>query len=425
MFDIKLIREQKEAVLKSMEHRGDAEKKKLVQDVARKDELYRTSLYNLEQMKRQRNEAGLEIAKAKKAGKDAAPTIKKMKRLGDEIIAAEKETERMKADIDAALMRLPNMLHESVPEGVGEEGNVVIKKWGTPKKFAFAPKSHVDMLERLELADMERAGKVAGARFYYLKGPLVLLEMALMRFALDHLVKKGFTPVEPPFMMRRGAYEGVTDLADFESVIYKVQDEDLYLIATSEHPMASMYMGETLPESALPVRFAGVSPCFRKEAGAHGKDTKGIFRVHQFNKVEQFVFCKPEESWKEFEGIVQNVSELFQRLELPYRLVNVCTGDIGSVAAKKTDLEVWMPVQGAYREAASCSNCTDYQARRLGIRYGVEGEKPRGFVHTLNATAVATTRALVAIMENCQVQDGGFAIPAALQPYMGGMKKIG
>jgi len=425
MLDIKMIREEPERVAKNLERRGDKEKLKWLKDLQKNDEAYRKALFDIQEMKHERNAITLEIAKMKKAGKDASFNIREMQKLGKNIVGKEAENRVTKERVDFYLMRLPNILHESVPRGEGEANNVVIKKWGVPKKFTFKPKSHVDILQDLDLADMERAGKISGARFYFLKGSMVLLEMALMRFAIDHLTKKGFTPIEPPFMIRREAYEGVTDLADFGDVIYKIEGEDLYMIATSEHPMASMYMGEVMEEKNLPVKMAGISPCFRKEAGSHGKDTKGIFRVHQFNKIEQFVFSTPDNSWKELDKLVGNVSELFQKLELPYRLVNVCTGDIGSVAAKKIDLEVWMPVQGVYREAASCSNCTDYQARRLGIKYGTEGEKPKGVVHTLNATALATTRALVAIMENYQNKDGSISIPHALHQYMGDIKKIG
>jgi seryl-tRNA synthetase len=425
MLDIRLLREEPEKVAKNLEYRGDKEKTKWIEDALKKDQTYRELLYEIQKMRHERNAIGLEISRMKKAGKEPSFNIREMKKLGKKIAEKEAEARKAKEAADFYLMRLPNLLHGSVPKGKDEGDNVVIKKWGVPRKFKFNPKSHVDIMQDLDLADMERAGKVAGARFYYLKGPLVLLEMALMRYAMDFLVKKGFVPVEPPFMIRRGAYEGVVDMGDFEDVIYKVQDEDLYLIATSEHPMASMRMGEVVPERDLPIRLAGISPCFRKEAGSHGKDTKGIFRVHQFNKVEQFVFCKPEESWKEMDRLVENVGMIFRKLEIPYRLVNVCTGDIGTVAAKKIDLEAWMPVQNGYREAASCANCTDYQARRLGIRYGTEGEKPKGFAHTLNATALATTRTLAAIMENFQDREGSVTIPKVLRQHMNGMKKIG
>jgi seryl-tRNA synthetase len=273
--------------------------------------------------------------------------------------------------------------------------------------------------------DIERAGKIAGARFFYLKNDGVLLDMALMNFALQEMVKKGYKPIEPPFLMRRKPYEGVVALSDFEDVLYKIEDEDLYLIATSEHPMAAMFMDEVLRADELPLKLVGVSTNFRKEAGAHGKDTRGIFRTHQFNKIEQFVFCKPEDSWEIHEELVQNAEDLVQKLGLPYRVVNCCTGDIGTVAAKKYDVEAWMPAQNAYREIISCSNCTDYQARRLNIKYREkEGEPPKGFVHTLNSTAIATGRTIVAILENYQQEDGSVVVPEVLRKYMGGIAKI-
>ncbi|MBC7131192.1 serine--tRNA ligase, partial [Candidatus Bathyarchaeota archaeon] len=252
-----------------------------------------------------------------------------------------------------------------------------------------------------------------------------LLDFALMKFALEHLMEKGYVPIEPPYFMRRKPYEGVIALNDFEENLYKIEGEDLYLIATSEHPIAAMFMDEVLLADELPKKFAGVSTNFRKEAGAHGKDTRGIFRTHQFNKVEQFIFCKPEDSWVLHEELLRNAEELFQKLGLPYRVVNVCSGEIGAVAAKKYDIEVWMPAQGTYREAVSCSNCTDYQARRLNIKYREKpGEPPRGFVHTLNSTAIATGRTIVAILENYQQEDGSVVIPEVLRKYMGGVSKI-
>jgi seryl-tRNA synthetase len=249
--------------------------------------------------------------------------------------------------------------------------------------------------------------------------------MALMNFAIETLTNKGYTLIEPPCLMKREPYEGVTALGDFADVLYKIENEDLYLIATSEHPMAAMHMNEVLKQEDLPLKLAGVSTCFRKEAGAHGKDTRGIFRTHQFNKIEQFIFCTPEQSWQMHEELARNAEELLQKLELPYRMVNVCTGDIGTVAAKKYDFEAWMPAQSAYREVISCSNCTDYQARRLGIRYREkEGAPPKGFVHTLNSTAIATGRTIVAILENNQQEDGTIRVPAALRKYMGDIENI-
>jgi seryl-tRNA synthetase len=312
-----------------------------------------------------------------------------------------------------------------VPVGKDENENVQMRTWGTIPKFSFPVKNHIDLGLNLDIIDVERAGKVTGSRFFYLKREGVLLDMALMSFAMEEITKKGYVPVEPPYLMRREPYEGVTALSDFEDVLYKIENEDLYLIATSEHPMAAMFMNEVLKGEDLPLKLAGISACFRKEAGAHGKDTRGIFRTHQFNKIEQFVFCKPEDSWKLHEELIQNAEELIQKLGLPYRVVNVCTGDIGTVAAKKYDIEAWMPAQNAYREIISCSNCTDYQARRLGIRYREkEGAPPKGFLHTLNSTAIATGRTIVALLENFQQEDGAIVVPKVLRRYMHDIEKI-
>jgi seryl-tRNA synthetase len=309
--------------------------------------------------------------------------------------------------------------------GKDENDNVQVRTWGKIPKFGFEVKDHIQLGLSLDIMDIERAGKIAGARFYFLKREGVLLDLALLNFALEEMVKKGHTPIEPPFLMRRKPYEGVVALSDFEEVLYKVEGEDLYLIATSEHPMAGMFMDEVLMAEVLPLKLAGMSTNFRKEAGAHGKDTRGIFRTHQFNKIEQFIFCRPEDSWKLHEELITNAEDLVQKLGLPYRVVNDCTGDIGTVAAKKYDIEAWMPAQNGYREIVSCSNCTDYQARRLNIRYREkEGEPPKGFVHTLNSTAIATGRTMVALIENYQQKDGSVVVPEVLRKYMGGIKKI-
>ncbi|MEK6853985.1 MAG: serine--tRNA ligase, partial [Nanoarchaeota archaeon] len=285
-------------------------------------------------------------------------------------------------------------------------------------------KSHGELLEQHGLADFERATKISGAGFHFLKGDLVRLELALINFAAAAMEKKGFTLIEPPLMMLRKPYEGVTDLQAFENVMYKIDEgkkdeESSYVIATSEHPIAAMLMNETLNESQLPLKFCGISNCFRREIGSHGIDTRGLFRVHQFSKVEMFAFCKPEQSWQLHEELLKNAEDLLQQLKIPYRVVNVCTGDIGSVAAKKYDIEAWSPRQNNFREVVSCSNCTSYQAAALNIRYhnGSSGEKE--YVHTLNATAIATGRTIVAIVENCQNKDGTITVPDVLLPYVG------
>ena len=294
-----------------------------------------------------------------------------------------------------------------------------------PPGIGFESRSHLEIAERLGLIDTERAGKVAASRFFYLRGELAMLEQAIIQYAIDFMVRKGYTLVAPPLMLRRKPYEGVVDLDDFESVMYKIEGDDLYLIATSEHPLVSMYMDEVMDLRDLPMKLCGISPCFRREIGTHGKYTKGLFRVHSFNKVEQVVFCTPDQSWKLHEELQKNSNQLYEGLGLRCRVVNVCTGDIGSIAAKKYDTDVWM-ADKQYREIGSNSNATDYQARRLNIRYRPgEGKAPVGHVHTLNNTALATSRTMVAILEQHQQRDGSVRVPAKLQRYMNGVKVMG
>jgi len=422
MLDIKLIRENPDIVRKNLQKRNDKEKLTLFEEVISLDAEWRGSLQELEKLKNQRNVISREIAELKKQGKKADEKLKIAKVIPEKIKELEEYVVDLRGRIDSILMRLPNLLHESVPTGVDSSQNEIVKLVGKKPHYDFELKSHVDLLQDLDLADIERAAKTSGARFYFAKNELVMLDLALKKLALDLLIKKGYSPIEPPFMIRRGPYEGVTDLNDFEDVLYKIQDEDLYLIATSEHAIGGMHMNELFEKSQLPLKYAGLSACFRKEAGAHGKDTKGIFRVHQFNKIEQFIFCRPEDSWKLHEELLENAEEIFKKLGLHYRVVNICTGDIGTVAAKKYDIEVWYPVQNDFREVVSCSNCTEYQARRLNIKFDDNGE--RKFVHTLNSTAIATGRALVAIIENYQQKDGSIKIPEVLVPFMNGQKEI-
>jgi seryl-tRNA synthetase len=421
MLDIKLLRETPDVVRADLRKRG--RDVAVVDEVVALDAQWRDGLKRMEELRAERNRSGKLIAEAKKAGHDAKPVMDRMAAVAAELRALEQSVPEAEKRRDLLLRSIPNLMHPSVPVGPDESGNVEVRAWGGKPVHEFAAASHVDLLESLDVADLERGARAAGARFVYLKGDLVLLGRALEFFALSRLAAKGFTAIEPPYMLRREAVEGAVDLADFESVIYKVEAEagqpSLYLIATSEHPIAALHMGEILESSALPLRYAGVSPCFRKEAGAHGKDTKGIFRVHQFSKVEQFVFCAPEDSWKVHEELLKNAEALFQELKIPYRVMNICTGDLGSIAAKKYDVEAWMPVQGAYREVVSCSNCTDFQARRYNTRSRMNPGDPTAFVHTLNSTAIAVQRTLVAILENFQQADGSVAIPNVLQQYVG------
>ncbi|MDR2707637.1 MAG: serine--tRNA ligase [Nitrososphaerota archaeon] len=425
MLDIKLIRENPDVVRANLEKRGNPENLVMLDELVVLDKQWRLNLTRLNDLRRARNLVTVEIAKLKKTGQDAQTQFEKAKEIDVQITSIEKQVTQEEERERNLLLCLPNMLDPTVPLGEDECGNVQVKTWGTIPTFNFQIKNHIDLATELGLVDMERASKVSGARFFFLKNQLALLDLALMSFAMTELSKKGYVAIEPPYMLNKTAYEGVTALADFADVLYKIEGEDLYMIATSEHPMAAMYMNEVLKEQDLPLKLAGLSPCFRKEAGAHGKDTRGIFRTRQFNKVEQFIFCKPEDSVRFHEELLANAEELLQKLELPYRVVNVCTGDIGAVAAKKYDIEVWMPAQNGYREVVSCSNCADYQARRLGIRYREkEGAPPKGFLHTLNSTAIATGRTIVALLENNQNEDGSINVPKVLRKYVNDFEKI-
>lgn len=424
MLDIKLIRQRPEIVRNDLKKRGDAEKLKMLEDLIEYDKQWRKLLTKVNELRHRRKVITTEIARLKKKGEGVSKQLEEAKKIPQEIEKLEKQVDEYKEKADHILLRLPNILHESVPFGKDESENVVVKVVGKPPKFDFEPKNHVEIALNLGLIDIDRAAKVAGHGFYYLKGDLARLDYAIINYTIDFLRKRGYTLIEPPFMMHRKPYLGVTDLDFFGDQLYKLENEDLYLIATSEHPMAATFMDEVISKEDLPIKFVGVSPCFRKEVGAHGKYTKGLFRVHQFNKVEQFIFCLPEDSWKFHEELQKNSEDLYQGLGLHFRVVNVCTGDIGIIAAKKYDIEVWM-ADGTYREAGSNSNCTDYQARRLKIRYREkEGQAPAGFVHTLNNTALATSRTMIAILEQYQQKDGSVIIPEALRPLTGGIERL-
>ena len=424
MLDIKLIREHPEIVRNDLKKRGDLEKLKMLDDLIEYDKHWRKLLTEVNELRHRRKVVTAEIASLKKRGEDVSRQMEEAKRIPQDIKKLENQVAEYREKVDLILLRLPNILHESVPFGKDESENVVVKIVGKPPKFDFKQKSHVEIALNLGLIDFDRAAKVAGHGFYYLKGDLARLDYAIINYTIDFLRKRGYTLIEPPLMMRKKPYLGVTDLEFFGDQLYKLQNEDLYLIATSEHPMAATFMDEIIDKKDLPIKFVGVSPCFRKEVGAHGKYTKGLFRVHQFNKIEQFIFCLPEDSWKFHEELQKNSEDLYQGLGLHFRVVNVCTGDIGIIAAKKYDIEVWM-ADGTYREAGSNSNCTDYQARRLNIRFREkEGQAPAGFVHTLNNTALATSRTIIAILEQYQQKDGSVMIPEVLRPLMGGIEKL-
>ncbi|PKG31992.1 serine--tRNA ligase [Methanoregula sp.] len=421
MLDIKFVRASPDVVKADLTKRNDLAKIAWVDELLAKDARSRELKVETDQLRQRRNTIARDINAAKKAGQDAQPLMAEAAALPQKIKEHDAEQEEIRTRIREIQMRLPNILHESVPIGNDDSENVEVKRVGIPRTFSFEVKNHGQLAAEKGWADFERAAKTSGAGFYFLKGNLVLLDMALQRYAIDLLEEKGYTPVIPPFMINRTSYEGVTDLGDFEKVMYKIDGDDAYLIATSEHPIGAMYQDEIFEEKDLPLRLAGISPCFRREIGAHGLDTKGLFRVHQFTKVEQFVFCKPEDSWPIHEELLANAEEIFCGLGLPYHVVNICTGDIGTVAAKKYDIEVWMPRENAYKEVVSCSNCTSYQAVRLNIRVRDKSDfESKQHLHTLNSTAIATSRVIRAILENNQQEDGSVIIPEVLRPYMNG-----
>jgi len=422
MLDIKFVREHADAVRNDLRKRKDEEKLSWVDDVLAKDEEWRKLKGLADNLRSSRNKLSQQVNEVKKAGGDIAPLLDEVKLIPQRIKEHEERMTALEADIKNILMRLPNIMHDSVPYGADDSGNVVIKTFGKKPEFTFPPRNHTEIIESLGIVELERAAKIAGSRFYFLKGDLAMLDFALQLYAMEFMSGRGYLPVIPPHMMNRSAYEGVTSLADFEDVLYKIEGEDLHLIATSEHPLTAMYKDEVLDASALPVRLVGVSPCYRKETGSHGKEEKGIWRVHQFMKVEQIIICKPEDSWRLHEELITNAIDFFSSLGLHFHQILICTGDLGIVAAKKYDLEAWIPSVGAFKEVVSGSNCTAYQAVRLNLKYR-DGNDNK-WVHTLNSTCVATSRALVAILEQNQQEDGSVVIPEPLRKYVGGKERI-
>ena len=392
----------------------------IVQDKERRELLTQNQV-----LKRKRNVFSKQIGITRKRGGDSSSILEEMKILSRDITDSDEKSKKIEYQLYSQLQNVPNMMHDSVPTGEDFSSNVEIRRWGNIPKFSFEPRDHVTLSENNNLVDTKRAGKVAGSRFYFLKRELVRLNYALISFALDFISSKDYNLIQPPYLMNRNSTSGGVILSDFEDVIYKIDDEDLYLIATSEHALAAMHQSEIFSLDDIPKRYAGVSPCFRKEAGAHGRDTKGIFRVHQFEKVEQFVYSRPEDSWEEFEIMLGHVEEFYQALEIPYRIMLLSSGDMGKVAAKTYDLEAWFPAQMNYKEIVSCSNCTDYQSRRLGIKFRYKPHEESHLLHTLNSPLVATERTLIAILENYQQEDGSIRVPKVLQPYANGLEVIG
>jgi seryl-tRNA synthetase len=423
MLDPRLLREDPEAIVKSVRKRGSLDKLPLIDEGVECDKEWRSLKTQVDELRHKQNALNAEIAELRNQGRGISEKLGEVKGIPDTIGSLEAKASEKQARLNKILMSIPNILHETVPIGADETMNPVAREWGKKPEFDFVPRHHQDVLVELGMLDMERAAKVAGARFSFLKGDAVRLEHAIMQYAVDFLTKRGFTAVEPPFMLNRAAYEGVVNIDDFGPVIYKIEGEDLHLIATSEHPLVSMHSDEILESASLPLRYCGLSPCFRVEAGAHGKDTKGIFRSHQFYKVEQVIFSKPEDSWTLHEELVSNAEGIYQSLGIPHRVIILCSGDTGFMSAKTYDLEAWLPGQQKYREMASASNVTDFQSRRLRIRYRGKQNEPTKLVYTLNSTAVVT-RTLVAIVENFQHKDGSVSIPPPLVPYTGGIEEL-
>lgn len=410
--------------------RADFDKRKLpheaIDAVIQADQEWRRLLHATDQLRREKNEAARGIAQAKKDRDEqkAQSILQQVAKLGDDISKMEQKTADALQHRDRLRMRIPNILHHDVPISDDETGNTTHSVHGTKPVFDFDVRTHNELIEMNHWVDLKRAAKITGSRFYFLKGDLARLEFALQQYAVEFLRSRGFTFVQPPVMMNRTAYEGVTDLGDFETVMYGIEPDKYFMIATSEHPLTAMYMNETIPEEKLPLRLVGVSSCFRREVGSHGITDAGIWRVHQFTKVEQIVISRPEDSWTLHEELLTNCIDLWNSLGLHFEVVNICSGDMGTVASKKYDLEAWIPGAHQYKEVVSCSNCTDYQANRLDIRYGTPGHPNQPIVHTLNSTAVATSRALVAIMEQNQQADGRVSIPVVLRPMMGGQERL-
>ncbi len=421
MLDPKLIKEKPQIIRDMLKARSvDFDLDALIEF----DQKRREFIIKTDELRKKKNQVSLEISQKKKAGEDTSSILDDMKNVSVELSKLESEQETIESKYSRLALTIPNLIHKSVPVGVDESANKEIRKWGNIPNFNFKINDHIDISENLDLVDLERAAKVAGARFYYLKNDLVRLNQSLIHYALDFLAKKEYSLIQPPYMINRESMEGVVIADDFEDVIYKVEKEDLYMIGTSEHAMAAMHSKEIIEGKNLPLRYAGISPCFRKEAGAHGRDQKGIFRVHQFDKVEQFVFSRPEDSWNEHEKMLAVTEEFYQKLEIPHKVMLLSTGDMGKVSAKTYDIEAWMAGQNAYREIVSCSNCLDYQARRLKIRFRDKTNEDTQYLHTLNSTLIATSRILVSIMENFQTKDGHIRIPQILQSYMGNQKEI-
>ena len=419
MLEMKVFREDSKAVFEDLKRRNMSDD--IAKRIIQMDQEWRELIDEGNKLRSQRNRISREIGELKKKGKDGSDLLGEMAKIKKGLMGNESKTKETLASREEARMRVPNLLDSEVPQGQSKHDNRELSLHGKKKKTKTS-RPHQEVMELVGGVDLKRAANVTGRRFYFLTGDLARLEMALINYAIDVLCERGYSLTIPPFMMNREAYEGVVDLNDFEDVMYKIEDRDLYLIATSEHPMTSRFKNEIIEIKNEPLRYAGISTNFRKEVGAHGMSDRGIWRVHQFAKVEQVIICKPDDSQKLHDELITNAKHIFEGLEIPFRVVDICTGDIGTVAARKFDLEAWMPSSQQWKEVVSASNCKSYQSVRLNMRH----RTPEGteFPHTLNATAIATTRALASILENHQQADGSVAIPKALQKWMGNQELI-
>jgi seryl-tRNA synthetase len=424
VLDLKLVRAEPEKVRQSLINRGDSTEllDRLLADDARR----RAILVEVEELKHQRNEASAKIAQMKRQGQDASDLIAAMKDVGDRIRVLDEELSAVDARIREALLGIPNIPHPSVPVGRDESENVEVRRWGEPRHFPFEPKAHWDLGTELGILDFERASKITGARFAIYKGAGSRLVRALIGFMLDlHVAEHGYTEVFPPFLVNRDSMVGTGQLPKFAEDMFKCEGLEYYLIPTAEVPVTNMYRGEILDGSILPIKHCAYTACFRAEAGSAGRDTRGLIRQHQFDKVELVKFVHPDTSYDELESLVNDAEHVLQKLGLPYRVTMMCTGDVGFTAAKKYDLEVWMPSYGRYVEISSCSNFESYQARRADIKFRPVGGGKAEFVHTLNGSGLAVGRTVAALLENYQTADGRIEVPEALRPYMGALTEIG
>jgi len=421
MLDKRYLRENLESVKKRLESRGEGLKIDRFKEL---DEKRRALLQEAEALKERRNTVSHEIGALKKKGEDSGSLMEEMRGVSTNIKALDRDIGEVEAELSGLLLLIPNLPNEAVPPGKDESQNRVLRTWHTPREFTFTPLEHTDIGTALGIIDLERAGIMSGARFSLLKGAGARLERALINFMLDlHTDKQGYTEVLPPFMTRGSALTGTGQLPKFAEDLFKIEDMDMYLIPTAEVPLTNIHGGDIIDEANLPLYYTAYTPCFRKEAGSYGRDVKGLIRQHQFNKVELVKFTRPETSYEELEGLTRDAEEVLKLLQLPYRAVALCTGDLGFSSAMTIDLEVWLPGQAKYREISSCSNFEDFQARRGGIRCREKGGKPR-FLHTINGSGLAVGRTLVAILENYQLEDGSVTVPEVLRPYMGGLEKI-